>query len=93
MCFFFSDSALSSSDYTSVEFNMSALSSLLKKQSEQNPIASYFNVDILKYQVRINEHFLKLYVNIAFSTNVFCVRTLIYLRLHYPTMEIFWPQE
>lgn len=30
---------------------MSALSVLLKKQSEQNPSASYFNVDILKYQV------------------------------------------
>lgn len=30
---------------------MSALSALLKKQSEQNPSASYFNVDILKYQV------------------------------------------
>lgn len=31
---------------------MSVLSALLKKQSEQNPSASYFNVDILKYQVR-----------------------------------------
>lgn len=31
---------------------MPALSSLLKRQSEQNPSASYFNVDILKYQVR-----------------------------------------
>lgn len=30
---------------------MTALSALLKKQSEQNPTASYFNVDILKYQV------------------------------------------
>lgn len=30
---------------------MSALSALLRKQSEQNPSASYFNVDILKYQV------------------------------------------
>lgn len=32
---------------------MSALSALLKKQSEQNPSASYFNVDILKYQVGV----------------------------------------
>lgn len=31
---------------------MTALSSLLKKQSEQNPSASYFNVDILKYQIK-----------------------------------------
>lgn len=39
-------------DYISVEFNMPSLSSLLKKQSEQNPNASYFNVDILKYQIK-----------------------------------------
>jgi len=30
---------------------MPALTSLLRKQFEQNPVASYFNVDILKYQV------------------------------------------
>jgi len=34
------------------EFNMKNLQDLLKQQSEQNPSASYFNVDILKYQVR-----------------------------------------
>jgi len=34
------------------EFSMSALTALLRRQSEQNPSASYFNVDILKYQVR-----------------------------------------
>lgn len=33
------------------DFNMSALTALLRRQSEQNPSASYFNVDILKYQV------------------------------------------
>lgn len=33
------------------EFNMKSLQELLKQQSEQNPGASYFNVDILKYQV------------------------------------------
>lgn len=48
----FSESGQSSSDQIVIEFNMSALSTLLKKQSEQNPSASYFNVDILKYQVR-----------------------------------------
>ncbi|CAH0562721.1 unnamed protein product [Brassicogethes aeneus] len=46
------DNIESSSDHIGVEFNMSALSSLLKKQSEQNPSASYFNVDILKYQIK-----------------------------------------
>lgn len=30
---------------------MPALTSLLRKQFEQNPVASYCNVDILKYQV------------------------------------------
>ncbi|XP_066157936.1 F-BAR domain only protein 2 isoform X6 [Euwallacea fornicatus] len=39
-------------DFILVEFNMSYLSALLKKQSEQNPNASYFNVDILKYQIK-----------------------------------------
>ena len=37
----------------SFEFNMKSLQELLKQQSEQNPSASYFNVDILKYQVHI----------------------------------------
>ena len=31
---------------------MSALRELLKKQHEQNAGASYFNIDILKYQVK-----------------------------------------
>lgn len=30
---------------------MQALTSYLRKASEQNPSASYYNVDILKYQV------------------------------------------
>lgn len=35
-----------------LEFNMPALTALLRRQSEQSPTASYFNVDILKYQIR-----------------------------------------
>lgn len=31
---------------------MSALTTLLRRQAEQNPSASYFNVDILKYQIK-----------------------------------------
>lgn len=31
--------------------NMQAVTAYLKKSSEQNPSASYYNVDILKYQV------------------------------------------
>lgn len=43
---------LSTRDSTVLEFNMLALTSLLRRQSEKNPNASYFNVDILKYQVK-----------------------------------------
>ncbi|XP_053731507.1 F-BAR domain only protein 2 [Synchiropus splendidus] len=39
---------LDSRDYW---FNMQALTSFLRKSSEHNPTASYYNVDILKYQV------------------------------------------
>jgi len=43
-------------DLMSVEpifsFDMPELTKLLKSQAEQNPSASYFNVDILKYQVK-----------------------------------------
>lgn len=34
------------------QFNMAALASYLKKQAEQGTKASYYNIDILKYQVR-----------------------------------------
>lgn len=43
---------MSTRDNTVVEFNMPALTSLLKRQSEKNPNAAYFNVDILKYQIK-----------------------------------------
>ncbi|XP_072944147.1 F-BAR domain only protein 2 [Epargyreus clarus] len=43
---------MSTRDTTVVDFNMPALTSLLKRQSEKNPTAQYFNVDILKYQIR-----------------------------------------
>ncbi|XP_042880983.1 F-BAR domain only protein 2-like isoform X6 [Penaeus japonicus] len=33
------------------DFNMPALTALLRKQAENNPSASYFNVDMIKYQV------------------------------------------
>lgn len=50
--FHFSDKLQSTSFSTLLEFNMPALTALLRRQSEQNPTASYFNVDILKYQVK-----------------------------------------
>ncbi|XP_070073195.1 F-BAR domain only protein 2 isoform X3 [Drosophila takahashii] len=46
------DRQQSSTVSTMLEFNMGALTALLRKQAENNPTASYFNVDILKYQVR-----------------------------------------
>lgn len=46
-----SDSSQSDSDCKDYFFNMQALMSYLRKVSEQNPSASYFNIDILKYQV------------------------------------------
>lgn len=46
------DTAQSNTDSMVFEFNMSSLTGLLRRQAEQNPTASYFNVDILKYQVK-----------------------------------------
>ncbi|XP_052120622.1 F-BAR domain only protein 2 isoform X3 [Frankliniella occidentalis] len=46
------ETALSNTDCMVFEFNMSSLTGLLRRQAEQNPTASYFNVDILKYQVK-----------------------------------------
>ncbi|KAK7871365.1 hypothetical protein R5R35_006074 [Gryllus longicercus] len=46
------DSSHLGNDNIVFEFNMSALTGLLRRQSEQNPSASYFNVDILKYQIK-----------------------------------------
>lgn len=48
---YYSDTAQSNTDSMVFEFNMSSLTALLRRQADQNPTASYFNVDILKYQV------------------------------------------
>ncbi|XP_061589814.1 F-BAR domain only protein 2 isoform X5 [Cololabis saira] len=48
----FSDPSQSDSDSKDFWFNMQALTSYLRKASDQNPSASYYNVDILKYQVQ-----------------------------------------
>ncbi|XP_052381406.1 F-BAR domain only protein 2-like isoform X7 [Oncorhynchus keta] len=47
----FSDPSQSDAHNKDFWFNMQALTSYLRKASEQNPAASYYNVDILKYQV------------------------------------------
>lgn len=44
---------LSTPDAKVFEFKMEALKELLKVQSEMNPNAAYFNIDLLKYQVRL----------------------------------------
>ncbi|XP_068562671.1 F-BAR domain only protein 2 isoform X8 [Cebidichthys violaceus] len=48
----YSDPSQSDSNSKDFWFNMPALTSYLRKSSEQNPTASYYNVDILKYQVQ-----------------------------------------
>ncbi|KAM4634715.1 F-BAR domain only protein 2 isoform 2-T2 [Polymixia lowei] len=50
----YSDPSQSDSNSKDFWFNMQALTSYLRKASEQNPAASYYNVDILKYQVQSN---------------------------------------
>ncbi|EEC10211.1 proline-serine-threonine phosphatase interacting protein, putative [Ixodes scapularis] len=46
------DASQSTSERCVYEFNMSLLTGLLRRQHEQTPSASYFNIDILKYHVR-----------------------------------------
>lgn len=52
ICLLSSDPSQSDSNSKDFWFNMQALTSYLRKASDQNPSASYYNVDILKYQVR-----------------------------------------
>uniref|UniRef100_A0A671LGC2 F-BAR domain only protein 2 n=1 Tax=Sinocyclocheilus anshuiensis TaxID=1608454 RepID=A0A671LGC2_9TELE len=49
-----SDSSQSDTNTKDFWLNMPALTAYLRKSSEQNPTASYYNVDILKYQVCSN---------------------------------------
>ncbi|XP_048114194.1 F-BAR domain only protein 2 isoform X2 [Alosa alosa] len=49
-----SDASQSDPDTKDFWMNMQALTAYLRKTAEQNPSASYYNVDILKYQVNAN---------------------------------------
>ncbi|XP_066514608.1 F-BAR domain only protein 2 isoform X6 [Hoplias malabaricus] len=49
-----SDSSQSDTNSRDFWLNMPALTAYLRKSSEQNPASSYYNVDILKYQVGSN---------------------------------------
>ncbi|XP_058631274.1 F-BAR domain only protein 2 isoform X2 [Onychostoma macrolepis] len=49
-----SDSSQSDTNTKDFWLNMPALTAYLRKSSEQNPAASYYNVDVLKYQVCSN---------------------------------------
>ncbi|KAG8456465.1 hypothetical protein GDO86_002303 [Hymenochirus boettgeri] len=49
-----SDPSQSDNNCKDFWMNMQAVTSYLKKMSDQNPSASYYNVDILKYQVSSN---------------------------------------
>jgi len=48
------DASQSTFDSKVYSFEMSILADHLRRQSEQNKAASYFNIDILKYQVKAN---------------------------------------
>ncbi|XP_031951018.1 F-BAR domain only protein 2 isoform X6 [Corvus moneduloides] len=50
----YSDQSRSDSSTKDFWMNMQAITVYLKKLSEQNPSASYYNVDVLKYQVSSN---------------------------------------
>ncbi|KAL3869316.1 hypothetical protein ACJMK2_042010 [Sinanodonta woodiana] len=47
-----SDPSLSAENNPVYSFDMMALSEHLRQQGEQNKLASYFNIDILKYQIK-----------------------------------------
>lgn len=51
LLFLYSDQSQSDSSSKDFWMNMQAITVYLKKLSEQNPSASYYNVDVLKYQV------------------------------------------
>lgn len=51
--FFLSDSITHNLDTMQFSVNMSNLMSHLKKIAEQKPQATYYNVDMIKYQVSI----------------------------------------
>jgi len=51
----FSKGQLSGGDGISYDFNMASLADHLKKQSEQGS-STYYNIDIIKYEVRIAVH-------------------------------------
>ncbi|KAK2178953.1 hypothetical protein NP493_522g02037 [Ridgeia piscesae] len=46
------DTSQSTSDCRTYHFNMPAVADHLKRQTDQNKVASYFNIDILKYQIK-----------------------------------------
>ena len=47
------DMALSTADTLVYTFEMNALTEHLRRQADQNKAASYFNIDIIKYQVSL----------------------------------------
>ncbi len=59
------------------QFDMAALTDHLRRQVEQNRVASYFNIDILKYQVRLHL-FRKAHSSIRHSQNDFHILFIVY---------------
>jgi len=50
-CILYRDESNPETDCRDYSFDMSALADHLRRQLDQNRNASYFNIDILKYQV------------------------------------------
>lgn len=62
---FFRDTLQSTSESFTYIFDMTALTEHLRAEGEMNKSASYFNVDILKYQVKVP--FCKFIINFELS--------------------------
>ena len=70
---------LSTPDGKVFEFKMDALKELLKVQSEMNPNAAYFNIDILKYQVSAFLNEIERFLNIESFIKLCTLVTLFYI--------------
>lgn len=53
LCVFCSDPSQSDPETKDFWLNMAALTEALQQQAEQNPAASYYNLVLLRYQVRL----------------------------------------
>lgn len=79
----FSKGQLSGGDGVSYDFNMASLADHLKKQSEQGS-STYYNIDIIKYEVRVSWQEVNFFLPIQSNCSSFCfiIITLIWQTHH-----------